>query len=490
MTKLNKRLLVGVITLMLLITSLFGFYFFTNYKTVSADSTAIDKQSTLFEPYAAEESNSERFVLNGNVLVKYNGTDEVLTESDFPAGVKTIASGAFKNNSALKKVYLPNSVMKIEAYAFEDCASLTVVRYLNNFMPILLGELVKNVNADFSIYLRRSVIENEIHENTWWNNYKAVLKPFVTDGYFEGLNKHVTIYYGDPTPSPEYTRKGFVFNGWKKVNNNGETYGEALNPWVSWQVAADEITFRAEFVPIEKNLLIFKNGQHIIGHLEIVPGETLELNQYGYTLDGNSQSYVGRNFMDECNYGDYSGAVPVDKNGAPLATFNGWLINGKPFTGGEWKKEYTRVDLIVTADWKPVEFDLTLQDDANNVAPITIKTNYFEKVALPASARNDYDFLWWKNADGMIYKENIEWIDKDTVLTAVYAEKTETVKNGHGKTGGSTQTEMNVPSYSGENEKPDNAKNTTVIIVLAVVALVAAGGFGAYFIIRYKKNKN
>ena len=76
------------------------------------------------------------------------------------------------------------------------------------------------------------------------------------------------------------------------------------------------------------------------------------------------------------------------------------------------------------------------------------------------------------------------------MLTAVYAEKTETVKNGHGKTGGSTQTEMNVPSYSGENEKPDNAKNTTVIIALAVVALVATGGFGAYFIIRYKKNKN
>ena len=76
MTKLNKRLLVGVITLMLLITSLFGFYFFTNDKTVSADSTAIDKQSTLFEPYAAEESNSERFVLNGNVLVKYNGTEK------------------------------------------------------------------------------------------------------------------------------------------------------------------------------------------------------------------------------------------------------------------------------------------------------------------------------------------------------------------------------------------------------------------------------
>lgn len=490
MTKLNRRLLVGVITLMLFITSLFGFYFYTNDKTVSADSAAIDEQSTPLTPCAAEEVGLEKFVLNDNVLVKYNGTDEILTESDFPAGVKKIASGAFKNNSALKKVYLPYSVQVIDAYAFEDCPSLIALRYLNGHVPTLLGRLFKNVNADFSIYLPRSVIENEIPEHTWWEDYKGILKPFATNGYFEDIDGHVTIYYGEKTPSPAYSRTGFVFRGWKKVDDNGNTYGQALNPWVNWNIAVEGITFRAEFTPIEKNLLIFENGKHIIGHLEIAPGDMLELNQYGYTLNGNSHMFVGDFLMDECNYGDYSGMVPRDKNGSPLATFNGWLINGKPVTDGEWKNEFTRIDLTVTADWKPVELELTLVSAAENVTPAVIKTNYFDKVTLTEYVRDGYEFLWWKDADGNIYKENIERINKDTVLTAVYAEKTETVKNGREGTVVSNQTEMNVTAYSGENEKPDKATNTNVIIALAVVTLVAAGGFGAYFIIRYKKNKN
>ena len=62
---------------------------------------------------SAEEAESE-FTIEGTTLVKYNGSGgEVVV----PEGIEKIGSWAFKN-SAVTKVYLPETLKEIESFCF------------------------------------------------------------------------------------------------------------------------------------------------------------------------------------------------------------------------------------------------------------------------------------------------------------------------------------------------------------------------------------
>jgi hypothetical protein len=64
------------------------------------------------------------FTVEGDVLVKYTGSEENLTVL---GGVTAIGKEAFSGNTKLKKVILPDSVKKIDFAAFEDCKELIQV---------------------------------------------------------------------------------------------------------------------------------------------------------------------------------------------------------------------------------------------------------------------------------------------------------------------------------------------------------------------------
>ena len=64
------------------------------------------------------------FVIDGDVLKKYNGEDETVT---IPEGLKTIGRKAFQNNKTLKEVILPDGIETIGASAFEGCSNLEIV---------------------------------------------------------------------------------------------------------------------------------------------------------------------------------------------------------------------------------------------------------------------------------------------------------------------------------------------------------------------------
>lgn len=71
------------------------------------------------QPYASVQVGN--FEMDGNTLVRYTGTDNVLT---LPNTVRNIGKEAFAGNEHLLKVIIPDSVRNIDFAAFENCKNL------------------------------------------------------------------------------------------------------------------------------------------------------------------------------------------------------------------------------------------------------------------------------------------------------------------------------------------------------------------------------
>ena len=63
------------------------------------------------------------FIINGDVLVKYTGNDQVVS---VPRGIKVIEEYAFKN-AKMRKVKLPDGITSIRMNAFRECGNLETV---------------------------------------------------------------------------------------------------------------------------------------------------------------------------------------------------------------------------------------------------------------------------------------------------------------------------------------------------------------------------
>ncbi len=86
-------------------------------------ASLIIMQLPVSEADAASSSASD-FRIEGGTLVKYRGTDKNVS---VPDTVKTIAQGAFEDDTNVELVVLPNSVKQIESYAFWGCENLDTV---------------------------------------------------------------------------------------------------------------------------------------------------------------------------------------------------------------------------------------------------------------------------------------------------------------------------------------------------------------------------
>ncbi len=97
---------------------------------------------------AVDTASSPDFQMNGTTLVKYTGTAENVSISNYVekieagafagndsiksitigSNVKSIGSGAFQGCGSLQSVTIPDSVQTIEQAAFADCLSLSNVK--------------------------------------------------------------------------------------------------------------------------------------------------------------------------------------------------------------------------------------------------------------------------------------------------------------------------------------------------------------------------
>lgn len=101
----------------------------TNVENVIASNISVEKVISS-ESAATEDAD---FVIEDNVLVKYNGND---TEVVIPDGVTSIGDYAFYDCSNLSSIVIPDSVTSIEPYTFEECSSLSSVVIPDNVTSI------------------------------------------------------------------------------------------------------------------------------------------------------------------------------------------------------------------------------------------------------------------------------------------------------------------------------------------------------------------
>ena len=133
------------------------------------------------------KNNRNDFVIENNVLKKYVGNDKIVR---IPDGVKIVGYKSFKNCDWIRKVILPDSLNKIEEYAFSGCENL----YDLKFSPLILLPLIKIESRAFEgckklVDENGFVIVNNVLFNFFGNDEVVKVPDNVTlilDGVFEG----------------------------------------------------------------------------------------------------------------------------------------------------------------------------------------------------------------------------------------------------------------------------------------------------------------
>lgn len=118
-----------------------GWYSDEKFKRKVVSTTIVNKDSyTLYAKwekakktelvYQGEDSD---FVIEDGVLKKYQGNEPVVI---IPDTVKEIGYGAFKGNKTLLKVFMPDSVEKMENAVFNECENLMEIRFSHSLKEI------------------------------------------------------------------------------------------------------------------------------------------------------------------------------------------------------------------------------------------------------------------------------------------------------------------------------------------------------------------
>lgn len=112
-----------------------AFYHCDDLQTVSLPSTIENVEPKAFAYTAWVEefmaNGTEDFLISGNVLVAYRGSGANVV---IPEGVTVIAGEAFMNQTQIKSVTLPESLITVGEGAFEGCTSLAGLNVLSRHL--------------------------------------------------------------------------------------------------------------------------------------------------------------------------------------------------------------------------------------------------------------------------------------------------------------------------------------------------------------------
>lgn len=357
-----------------------------------------------FDGTAYVEESEDDFVMIGEILYRYKGTDNEILETEFPTGVVRIAPYAFAENESIQTVYLPSNVEYIDEYAFQDCENLSRVYYLGENLPICGTDIFDGHAENFQFRCRRSLIETiDSLTGLLGYYYEGIIAPIATTAYFEDTNETVEFYYGETLEIPDTVVTGWYNQGWRRVDEStNETYGGYLTEIVWWELI-DSVRYRADLTRVEDYVFEFYNGDVKIGEFEVALGDSFSLTKTGYTLNGVTHTFANAAEMSNCAYGDYYGPAIVD--GVTIAFFDTWWLDGEMVVWGTWEY-YHNPRPRFQANWGASMFYALLNNGYGTTQ--YVEFNYCDGLTLPLPTRDGFDFAGWKTADGSIYEAGEE----------------------------------------------------------------------------------
>lgn len=398
--------------------SRFAFSDCSKLSTVNGAKDVRNIPETAFQGTAVFDNAPFAYV--GRVLLKYNGKNFwKLTADRFPSGVEVISPFAFTDDNTLEEIILPTYVSSIEDYAFVGCGKLKSIKILGEKLPQINDSPVSQCNDNLEIAVRRQNIESLTAQSSW-QKYKNVLTAAYTDVHFKNIDLHTRFYCGENITIPDCKQTGSIFKGWKPFNTTaGIMYGDYLKQKI-WDSPEKEITYKADFQAITQYSLVFHNGDERVGTMNIKVGNSFVFNQKSYKVNGVEYPFSAARIMDNCVYSGH--IFPASVNGVQTAVFNGWKINGEFVNSGTWVGKYDQEVLDVYADWTPVEFTATLNDEFYGNS--TLKFHYYDEITLPVRSRPGYTMEGWVTASSSVRLRTIEEQAGDVELYAYYNPKT------------------------------------------------------------------
>lgn len=110
-----------------------AFYHCDDLKTVNLPDTVetVEPKAFLYTEWLESfmESGSEDYLISGDILVAYRGTEDIV---EIPDGVRMIVAEAFANHTEIKRVIMSEELEIIGEGAFEGCSNLSKVLWGKN----------------------------------------------------------------------------------------------------------------------------------------------------------------------------------------------------------------------------------------------------------------------------------------------------------------------------------------------------------------------
>lgn len=103
-----------------------------------------------YQGFNVEPTNFENDIIDGFVITEYSGSDEIVTVPNEIGGIPVVEIGneAFKDNSNLTFVSVPENIRKIGENTFLGCKNLKVVKLSNNVSVISSGAFESCVSLE------------------------------------------------------------------------------------------------------------------------------------------------------------------------------------------------------------------------------------------------------------------------------------------------------------------------------------------------------
>lgn len=189
--------------------------------TIPQSVTTIYSSSSwgTFDGTAWYNNQPDGLIYAGEVIYKYKGTMPNETKLIIKDGTLGISSSAFWGKNGLTSLTIPNSIVYIGNYAFEECRNLTEV-IVKRATPISINSGTFTNRSYATLYVPKGS-KDAYEASDYWKEFKEIVELnkyqliYIIDGE---IYKKYEICEGDAiTPEATPTKEGYSFSGWSEI---------------------------------------------------------------------------------------------------------------------------------------------------------------------------------------------------------------------------------------------------------------------------------